>query len=55
MIAAYRGNVRTRLEHRRDSILGFYNLTNYIARSLRGDRRIQIPAPPWMVKGSGGR
>src|ERR1022692_5068733 len=35
--------INGRLEHLRGSALGFRNLTNYIARSLPGDRRIQTP------------
>jgi transposase len=37
--------INGRLEHLRGSALGFRNLTNYIARSLRG-RRVQAPTTP---------
>ena len=32
------------------SALGFRNLTNYIARSLLRDRRLQAAATPWIMK-----
>ena len=42
--------INGRLEHLRGSALGFRNLTNYIARSLLGDRRLQTTTTPSIVK-----
>jgi len=38
--------INGRLEHLRGTALGFRNLTNYIARSLLENRRLQTPTTP---------
>ena len=41
--------INGRLEHLRGSALGFRNLTNYNARSLLENRRVQTPTTPSIV------
>ena len=42
--------INGRLEHLRGTALGFRNLTNYIARALLEERRLQTPTTPCIVK-----